>query len=389
MLTFESFTGINNVVPEHRLGGSDLLVARDVDIGLTGEISRRGGWTEASDQCHKNVHQAQGFMLVTCGAELVAVHPSGARHVIHPALGHERVWYCDLPDGRTTFSNGLIQGVTDGAAGLERSVPAPAGLGSVDAIFGELFAGQYRYHLTHVRLVDRVEGTAISSAPITVTEQGGLRLDGLPERDGHAMNVYLSGKDGEGAYLAGEATGRSFEFTGRNAQLVLPCRTLGAETFAVGTITAYWRGRVLVADGSVLKASRPNAPHLADWRDFKPLAAPITAILPVDDGVFVGTTQDLVFLAGTNWDGLVHVPTRRGPVVLGSGVSAPGQWLKLGDGPGVGPAGLCIAGGEVVAGFAGGQTSSLTANRYRTDVREVCATFRVVDGVPQYMAAPQ
>lgn len=51
---------------------------------------------------------------------------------------------------------------------------------------------------------------------------------------------------------------------------------------------------------------------------------------------------------------------------------------------------LCIAGGEVVAGFAGGQTVSLTDGRYCTDVQEVCATFRDLPGVgPQYLAVPQ
>ena len=45
--------------------------------------------------------------------------------------------------------------------------------------------------------------------------------------------------------------------------------------------------------------------------------------------------------------------------------------------------------GEVVAGFAGGQTASLSADRYRTTVKEVCATFREVNGIPQYLAVPQ
>ena len=109
---------------------------------------------------------------------------------------------------------------------------------------------------------------------------GGLRLDGLPQREGHAINVYLSGKDGEGAYLAGETTTGSFEWGGKNSSLVLPCRTLGAIPFPVGTITAFWRGRVLVAQGDVLWASRPMAPHLCDWRDFKALQGRITAIQP-------------------------------------------------------------------------------------------------------------
>jgi len=388
MLTFESFTGINNVLPEHRMSGKDLVQAQNVDIGLTGEIVRRGGYAEVSALCHKNVHEASGFMLATCGSALTAIHPDGARHIIHPAMGPERVWYCDLPDGRTTYTNGQIHGVTDGLIGLDRSVEAPESLGAPDVAFGSLHPGQYRYHLTHVRLADRLEGPAVSSEPIEIA-MGGLRLDGLPVVEGHAINVYLSGQDGEGAYLAGVATGGSFEYTGNNAALVLPCRTLGAQAFPVGTITAFWRGRVLVAQGEVLWASRPSVPHLADWRDFKPLGAAITVIQPVDDGVYVGTAKDLIFLSGTTWDGLGFVPTRRGPVVLGSGVAAPGDRIKLGDGTGAGTAMLCIAGGEIVAGFAGGQTTSLTSNRYRTTAAEVCAAFREVGGIPQYLAVPQ
>lgn len=388
MLTFEAFTGINNMLPEHRMKGSDLLVARNVDIGLTGEITRRAGYSLVDDRCHKNLWQGQGFMLATVGGELTAIHPDGARHIIHPALGPERVWYCNLPDGRTLFSNGQIDGATDGLVGLARSVPMPDVLGVPDATFGALQAGQYRYHLTYVRLADRLEGPAASSEPVAVA-QGGLRLDNLPERAGHAINVYLSSRDGEGAYLAGTTAGRSFEFSGTNSELVLPCRTLGAQPFPVGTITAYWRGRVLVAQGNALWASRPQAPHLSDWRDFKQLPATITAVVPVDDGVYVGTDQDLVFLGGTAWDQLAYLPRMRGSVVLGSGIAAPGSRLKLGDGVGDGPAMLCIAGGEIVAGFAGGQTTSLTANRYRCDAREVSATFREVDGVPQYLAVPQ
>ena len=388
MLTFSGFTGINNLLPEHRMSETDLVHAVNVDIGLTSEITRRDGYTEVSALCHKNLHQAHGFMLATCGSVLTAIHPSGVRHVVHPSLGSDRVWYCNLPDGRTTYSNGLIHGVTDGLSGVDRSVPAPTSLGAPDVTHGELHPGQYRYHLTHVRLDDRLEGPAVSSTPLTIS-QGGLRLDGLPVREGHAINIYLSAQDGDAPYLAGMTTGNGFEYTGGNAALVLPCRTLGAQPFPVGTITAFWRGRVLTAQGDVLWASRPSAPHLADWKDFKQLPSSITTIQAVDDGVYVGTADDLIWLGGTTWDGLTFTPTKRGPVVKGSGVSAAGDRLKLGDGTGTGTAMLCIAGGEIVAGFASGQTTSLTGGRYKTAVAEVCAAFREVDGIPQYMAVPQ
>lgn len=388
MLTFEAFTGINNVMPKHRLSGSDLLEATNVNIGLTGEITRRYGLTEDSDTCHKNIHNGAGFRLATTGNELVATHPGGAKHVIHPAFGPERVWYCDLPDGRTTYTNGLIHGVTDGFTGLDRSVAEPEGLGVYDMAHGALFNGNYRYHLTFLRLVDRLESPAISSTPFDITN-GGIRLDGLPERDGHAIQVYLSGKDGKGAYLIGSTTTSTFEWGGKNSDMALPCRTLGAITFPVGTITAFWRGLVLVAVGNAVWASRPRTPHLSEWRRFKQLSGDITAIQPVDDGIYVGTTEDLIWLGGTTWEGLGYRATRRGPVVPGSGVAAPGDQLRLGDGTGGGPAMVCIAGGEIVAGFAGGQVSSLTGKRYKTAATEVCATFRLVDDIPQYIAVPQ
>lgn len=388
MLTFEGFTGINNVIPERRQSKSDLVQAVNVDIGLTNEIKRRDGYTQESETCHKNLWPADGFMLATCGSDLTAIHPNGDRRVVHPGLGSSRVWYCNLPDGTTTYTNGLIQGLTDGRTGTDRSPPTPELLGAPSSVHGGLIAGDYRYYLTFIRLSDEWEGPATSSEPVSL-RQGGFRLDDLEVRDGYATAVYLSGKDGEGAYLAGITTGRTFEFTGKNSELTLPCRSVGAMAFPIGTVTAFWRGRVLTAQGDTLWASRHMAPHLGDWRDFKRFSAPITAVQPVRDGIYVGTEEDLVFLSGSTWDELTYNATKRGPVVLGSGVSAPGHMLMLGDGVGNGEAMVCIAGGEVVAGFAGGTTASLTQDRFRTEVREVAATFRVYNEIPQYMAVPQ
>ena len=138
---------------------------------------------------------------------------------------------------------------------------------------------------------------------------GGLRLDGLPTRDGYALTVYLSNPDGEGAFFAGVAEGRSIELGDPHASFAPPCRTIGAQVFPVGTVTAFWRGRVLVAQGDVLWASRPMAPHLADWQDFKPMGSRITAVCPVHDGIYVGTDEDLFFLGGETWDQLALVRT--------------------------------------------------------------------------------
>ena len=391
MLTFEKFSGINNVLHPHRLPDDALTVAADADIGLTGEITRRAGYTETLGACHKNLHQAAGFLLATVdGGDLISMDAvGGARTVLSPSLGPSRVWYCNLPDGRTTFSNGLINGITDGAAATAWGVPVPESLGALTPVAGELFPGDYQWQLTYVRLSDGLESGPIYSNPEPVPD-GGVLLTGLPMLDGHKINVYLTSADGDQAYLAGSTFTGSFGYLGKNDALSLPCRTDHLRPAPAGTVTAFWRGRVLVAVGPVLYASKTNAWELFDFRrDFKQFSAPITLVQPVDGGVFVGTEKELAFLSGTEFDKLAYVQVLDGPTVLGSGVAVRGELVRRGDGAGQGAAMVCIARRGIVAGFSDGGIARMTEGRYTTDAAEVAATFRMVNGAPQYLAVPQ
>lgn len=386
MLTFEKFSGINNVLPESRTSAADLTDAVNVHVGLTGELRTRRGYVEVSPRCHKNLWQARGFLLFTEGSHLTARHSDGSEVVLRTDIGPERVSYTDLPDGRVVLTNWVTASITDGTTCAPLAVPVPERLGAPDFTLGALHAGRYRYYLTYAS--GTLEGPAVASEPIDVAAGAGLRLAGLPQKDGYSINVYLSGKDGETAYLAGSTLGDSFTFVGANHELVLPCRTLDAAPMPTGQIVAFWRGRLLMAVGSVLYASRPMAPHQTGLTDFKPMTASITMVQPVDGGIFVGTEQDLIWLGGDTWDGLAYRATQRGAVVPGSGVAVPADQIGA-EGMGHGAAMVCIAGGEVVAGAPDGTTISLTDGRYKSDAVEVAATFREVDGIPQYVAVAQ
>jgi hypothetical protein len=49
---------------------------------------------------------------------------------------------------------------------------------------------------------------------------------------------------------------------------------------------------------------------------------------------------------------------------------------------------IAIADGGVVFGYNGGSIWRITESVYRTEVTEVSATWRMQDGVPQYVAVP-
>lgn len=388
MLTFTAFSGINNVLPTERLSTDALTVAQNVDIDLTGQVSRRSGFTRSSVDAHTNLFQTSGYLLATKGVngDLTNIDTDT---VLYPSLGHDRVWYVELPDGRIAFSNGLINGITDGATRTAWGIPVPSSIGAWMEVAGDLFPGDYQYQLTYVRLSDGLEGGPLYSEPITVYT-GGIFLSGLPALAGYKINVYLTAHNGGEAYLAGSTTNGLFTYIGKNDALVLPCRTDFMAPAPAGRCLAFWRGRALVAVGNVLYASRTNQWELFDpKRDFKQFIDNITVVVPVDDGIYVGTEKELAYLSGTTWDQLQYRKVMSGPVALGSGVSVRGELVKQGEGAGIGLAAICIADGRIVAGFNGGGLVRMTEGRYHTDATEVFATFRMLNGTPQYLAIPQ
>ena len=228
---------------------------------------------------------------------------------------------------------------------------------------------------------------ALAAVVLTV-----LAWTGLPALAGHSIKVYITAANGDDGFYAGNTANGLFSYTGKNDALVLPCRTSYLQPAPAGTVAAFWRGRALTAVGPVLYASKTNQWELFDFRrDFKQFGADITLIQPVDGGVFIGTKDELAFLAGTEFDKLAYRRVLPAGVVLGSGVAAPGELVKRGkpgELPGQNSAMLCIAGGGIVAGFSDGNVERMTEGRYQTQVAEVSATFRYIGGIPQYIAVP-
>lgn len=386
MTTYRKFTGINNVLPSERLGPNDLAMASNVDIGMDREARRRKGFSVAKTSGYSNVWDADGFGLAVNGNDLVN---TGTDAVLHAGVGTSRMWYCNLPDGRTAYSNGTARGIARAASRTTWGVPIPATVGAALDTAGQLHPGQYQYSLTYVRTADGLEGGPAYAAPVTIAA-GGVSLSALPVLAGHTINVYLTSHFGGQSYFAGNTVGAAFAFTGENKDLVMPCRTDFMYPAPGGIAPCLWNGRVLMGVDNVLYASQHGRFELFDMRrDFKQFSGDITTIVQVDGGVYVGTTKELAFLAGEVFDKLVYNNVIDAPVVLGSGVSVDGEKITVGQSVGSGQAMICIANRGLVAGFGGGKVVHMTEGRYVTAATEVSATFRTVDGIPQYIAAVQ
>lgn len=389
MATFSKFAGINNILPPERLKAGELVEALDMDVDLSGACRRRPGYTRLVADPHRNVFEGPGFLLTTVNGDLVTRDGAGVERVVYPGLSDDRVWYLALPDGRVAFSNGLICGLASATAATGWGVPVPDSIGALTSVPGQLAPGDYQWQITYVRQSDGLEGGPQYSNPVPVPD-GGVVLTGLPVRTGYDINVYLSSVNGGTAYLAGRTSGGAFSYTGPNSALTTPCRTEFLEPAPAGRLLAHWKGRALIAEGRTLWASKFNQPELFDKRrDFKQFSAPITLVQPVDDGIYVGTAQELAFLAGETFEQMAYRQCAAMPVVLGSGAEVRGELLLHGNQPGNGRAMVCICGGILLAGFNSGVMHRLSEGRYATAVGEVAATFRMNAGIPQYVAIPQ
>jgi len=387
MTTFNKFTGLNNVLPPERLGPGDLSMALNVDIGMDTEIRRRKGHSVTRVGAYTNVWDADGFGLAVKGNDLVNADTDA---VLHAGVGAARMWYTNLPDGRTAYSNGAYNGMARAASRTGWGVPIPANVGAAADVAGQLYPGDYQYSLAYVRTVDGLEGGPAYAAPVAIAA-GGLSLTGLPVLAGHTINVYLTSHFGGQSYLAGNTAGAAFSYTGLNAHLVMPGRSEFMQPAPLGTLSCLWNGRVLLAVGPVLYASQHGRFELFDMRrDFKQFNGDITAIVRMDEGIFVGTTKELAFLEGGTFDKLSYNQVIDGPVVLGSGLSIQAEHLLVSETtPHHGQAMICIAKQMLVAAISSGKVIFMTEGRYITDATEVCATFRLIDDIPQYIAVVQ
>lgn len=403
-LTLTSFTGINNVQPEQVLlpdakkGRSALVEARNVDIGLAGQLQRRQGFTVAqAGSTWKWVFETDAYALAVHSGDLVRV-VGNVVTTLRAGVGTARMWYHQLPDGRVAYANGTVTGLVSAAGITLWGVPEPASLGTITpGTSGGLYAGGYRVGLCYRRTADGVQGGLLTSTKVDVAANGSIALTGLPTLAGYSIDVYLTHHNGEVFRYAGNTATSSFTFTGGVADLVREAVTLNIYPPPPGTLITSWRGQVFIADGPYLWESLPTRPEHFDLSGAgRTFSSNITLLQAVETGIFVGTSGEqgaLSFLPGQTGRSLGFKKVADGAVALGSGVTVPGKYLLRGDGTaGDGDSMLCICDRWITAGYPDGTTAALTENTYRTGAAEVVATFRLLgendNRIPQYIATP-
>ena len=305
-VVFKEFAGLNSGNPE-RLTPADLVEALNVDVDDTGQISRRTGFASVRAGAAHSLWSGGSVALFVSGSTLYRLNADYSSLALCAVTPDLPVSYAEVA-GRIYWSNGVETGVYDGGPrtwGL--MVPA---LPDVAVIGGSLPAGTYLYSMTY-RRGDGQESGAPVAGSIDLTEAGGLRFTLVASADPSVVGatIYLSQQNGDVLYRAVDTLGTSVDYTGDLVRLVTPLDTLLLGPAPAGQIVAQYNGRVYVASGSALYASEPFGYELFDLRQYTIIdASEITIVAPVTDGIFVGTRERVVFLAGQGPESFVMQP---------------------------------------------------------------------------------
>ena len=212
-------------------------------------------------------------------------------------------------NSKTYFSNSgtngiIVGGVTVGWGVARPEQPTAANAG------GTGDPGTYLVSLTFA-LTDGQESGASPTVAVDVTT-GGISLTGLPELPADeriiGLNIYISAPNGE-AGPKGTGLHRARTLISWATGLTISdlpaagkeCATLGLAPMPAGKYCFFYRGRLYVALGNFLVYSEPwNYEYTNLAHNFLPFEGDVTSAAPVENGIWVGTTRNAMFLAGTD-----------------------------------------------------------------------------------------
>lgn len=149
-----------------------------------------------------------------------------------------------------------------------------------------------------------------------------------------------------------------------------------------GQIVAWHKGQMYVVDGNIVYPSQPYSLELFDVRDFLQYPDRITLFAPVEDGIWIGTEQEIGFIAGSGPEDFTYTKKAGYGAIFGT-QAYHYQQTKNGEVRYV----LWTSDTGICSGYPGGSFSNLTEKRYRyTKPNEGCALLRKpTTGPTQYL----
>ncbi len=275
--------------------------ALNVDISVAGRASMRPGLRQATATTYSDLWQSPSHGLFgRLGGQWVKIDPANWGHAVLAEIGEAPLAHLQLNNRVVAAGrDGLFESDGTTARRMALDVPAPP---IVTSGSGSLPEGAYGVAVAWLRGAQESPTSSITHAHVPAAGSLEVILPLVTDPTVTGARMYLTRTNG-GELLRGE------DFPPGTSSVSLPvlpglgatAQFHGAGAMPTGKFLSYWRGRLLVAQGNVLRFSQALAYHVHDARhDFIQLPQRVTFVAPLDGGIWVGQSDHVLFLAGNS-----------------------------------------------------------------------------------------
>lgn len=392
-VTFAAFKGLVNTVSPSQLAQDELAVAINVDLTDKGTLRRRKGYIKKVTLPAENLWAEGDTALFSSAGSLYKLNSDYTYSALAAGLATARMSYVSV-NGVIYHSNGVQMGAYQNGVvrtwGLKHSTVQPS---AVALINGLLPAGTYQYVVTFERNDGQESGAGLAGS-VSLPGNSGIYFYGIPvsaDPTVDKVRIYLSPTNGDMLYYAVSVPNgtTTYSYLNAGADLGVPLRTQFKTRPPVGTDLALYNGSIYIAVGNFLHRTLPYNYELSDFREYMDFGAPVKLVAVVDDGIFVATDAETLFLSGAGYpDFTVDVVAPYG-AIPGTLTYADGALFGASGQQGVVPVWESDGRGKCV-GRTGGSLDNLTQDNYIYSSAEVGASILMrSNGVNQHISVLQ
>jgi len=354
--------GLNNVQDPAAFGDRALAEADNVDLDDTEKIlSRRKGHVNKLAGNYHSLYACREGMFVGKDLAMGRIDISSVGDLsyteIKPGLSGDRITYQSLL-GAVYFSENTYSGVLRDGTLMKWGMDWPP-LTALSEGSGGLTEGVYQVALTYVAYDGRESGTGVA-VPIQVSSNAGILFPSLPvsaDEQVVSKNIYISTTNGEKLYLAMTLPNSQTTTAWRGGVLGRPLSTQFKHPAPPGSIVKEFNGRLLVASENMLYASEPFQYDLFNIsKSYIPFDGNIRMVEPVNNGVYISTTDKVSFLSGMDFMELIQKEVSEYPAQGGG--SIPSDALKMKNV--IGDVAVWVSEQGCLLGLPGGEVYNVT-----------------------------
>lgn len=322
--------GMDNRSPETGLSPGYARLIENLDVQRNGTLVLRPGYRLVSAGAAHSIYCPEGTSFALCvkGSNLVKITIDNINVITETPLvsvTQSAMMSYAVHNGDVFWSNGIELGsLSSTAAIIPWGIPRPSTIVAFSIGTGGLYAGSYQIAYAAINS-SGLESATSDAVSVTVAEGGGISVV-LPIFDSGVTGyrIFLTSVNGSDFFKILETSSSGTTVSVGVGDRGKPPEAMLHVAPMPGQIVRSFKSHLLIAVGDILRFTPPFNPHVIQpFRNNYKLPSMISMMQPVEDGVFVATTESTWFYAGTNlMDSTRQIVNYRG-AVPGTGLELP------------------------------------------------------------------